>query len=143
MSVDYSDAIIDALEESGLSYQLHEFEDNVVFSFLVGSSHLPSLNVKLRVSDDGIAKIWCCISRNVNQDKRIQILEILNNFNSQYRYVRFALDEDNDIYASYYFNMFGEKEEAVKHALAMLLLISKLADMCVPEILKAIWSGEK
>jgi len=74
----------------------------------------------------------------VPDNKRTAVLETLNSLQRQYRYVGFALDNDNEVVISYDFPI--RTTNAGEVAVEMFMRVWDIADKAYPELMKAIWA---
>ena len=71
-------------------------DDNMIDTIRVGRAghHLPATAILFRVNDRG-AHLEVERLGEVAPDKRLQALELLNDLNGTYRWVKFSMDEDD------------------------------------------------
>lgn len=71
-------------------------DDNMIDTIRVGwaGHHLPATTILFRVNDRG-AHLEVERLGEVAPDKRLQALELLNDLNGTYRWVKFSMDEDD------------------------------------------------
>lgn len=65
---------------------------------------------------------------------------LLNGLQSEYRYLKFTLDEDNDVRLEYDLPQDTDLESVGAIGREMLLRIMRMIDEFYPEIMKAIWA---
>lgn len=65
---------------------------------------------------------------------------LINELNSEYNFVKFEIDEDNDIFSTWDFPHSVSDDNIGKIAKEMILIMHKIIDVSYPEIMKRIWS---
>lgn len=140
--MDYAEAIREELEELDMHFHLRQMDDAVMFILPMSAKNVPGLNVNLKIGEDDTAKIYCYLAKDVKEERRTAMLETLNSLNDRYKFLRLALDKDNDVSADYDFVIFGDEETACKQVISMVMLISDIMDHCVEDIMCTIWGKE-
>ena len=139
----YGDMLAEIFKDNGWQFGVRQGEDATIFTLPMSAKNCPGFNITLSVSDIGDVKIRCYLSEETDKAKRGKILEVLNELNGRYRYMTLSIDDDGDILAAYDFNLFSRDMETLKlSACAMIVLFVKVADNCVPPIMKAVWSDD-
>ena len=139
-SIDYKKIIEDTMTENNMSFQVEHNEDHTLFNCPMSSNRSPGFNLRVRVSDDGGAKIWTYLLSNINEEKFIPMLKTLNKLNDNYRFIKLSIDKDNDVCAEYDFFLFGEEDIIGDQFMSILYLFSDIVDTCLPDILKTVWN---
>lgn len=139
----YAEAISAMMEESNMRFNEVEKEDCTIFSIPMHSENAPCFDVKLRVSENGDAKIWCYIASNIKPEKKIAVLETLNTLNNKYRFAKFAIDEENDVCTDYDFILSDLDEEvAANKAISMIYTMTDIMDNSIEPIMCIIWNKD-
>lgn len=141
--LNYAEIIKNSFEQNDWNFTFKQIDDEIFFSLPLGAKNLPGLDVKLIVDTDGDCKIRCYLAKGVAENKRVEMLDTLNALNTKYRYVTLSMDSDNDVLASYDFRIFGDEETANRQVGAMIFIVSRIMDKCVPKIMRIIWSGDE
>ncbi len=92
----------------------------------------------LSADDDNDVAIQVCPVARVPQDKKLQMLELINDFHNRFRYIRFYLDSDNDLTVSY--DLPVKAESIGESAVEIFARFSQILDTVYPEIMRTIWS---
>ncbi len=74
----------------------------------------------------------------VEANQRADIINVLNELNRKYRYVKFVCDNDNDINVEYDFPT--SASNPAESALEMVLRVAKIIEEAYPEIMRTLWS---
>ena len=103
---DATKIIIGKLDEKGVGYEVRHCENtenkHSEYDWMklnLRTEKIPSLSVELFIVESGevgIASFYLC---KVKEEELLSILKLINNLNKEYRYVKFALDIENNIYA--------------------------------------------
>ncbi len=141
-AIDYQQVAEDALNENEMTFHVEHKEDHALFTCPMTSDRSPGFNLKLRISDDGGAKIWTYLLSNIKEDKYLPVLKTLNHLNDSYRFIKLSIDKDNDVCAEYDFFLFGDEDLIGKQLMSILFLFSDIVDTCLPDILKTVWDNE-
>ena len=137
----YAEIVENFFREDDWNFDLKTMKDgDKIFTIPVAAKNIPSLNIKLIVSPDGVCKIFNYLAREIPDEKCAAMLEVLNKLNLEYRYVKLALDKDNYVVASYDFALFGNEEETVEEVKERLFIVKNIMDKCIPPIMKLIWA---
>lgn len=143
MRMNYAEVVEKYFTDNDWNFTFKQIDDEFFFSLPLGAKNLPGLDVKLIVDTDGDCKIRCYLAKGVAENKRVEMLDTLNALNTKYRYVTLSMDSDNDVLASYDFRIFGDEETANRQVGAMIFIVSRIMDKCVPKIMRVIWSGDE
>ena len=73
-------------------------------------------------------------------EKTDAALELVNSFNTRFRFVRFYLDKDNDVIAQVDVPVETQDADVGKIAIEMLVRLSKMYDDVYPQLMKCIWN---
>ena len=139
----YGDMLAEIFKGNDWQFGVKKGEDATIFTLPMSAKNCPGFNITLSISDIGDAKLRCYLAEGTDKTKRGKILEVLNDLNGRYRYMTLSLDSDGDILAAYDFNILSRDIDAVKlSACSMIVLFVKVADNCVPPIMKAVWSDD-
>ncbi|MBO4400292.1 MAG: YbjN domain-containing protein [Selenomonadaceae bacterium] len=141
--LNYAEIVEKYFTDNDWNFTAKKIDDDIFFSLPLGAKNLPGLDVKLIVDTDGDCKIRCYLAKGVADKKRDEMLEVLNSLNTKYRYVTLSLDTDNDVLASYDFRIFGDAETADRQVGAMIFIVSRIMDKCVPKIMRVIWNDDE
>ena len=138
-SIDYKRVIEDTMTDNSMTFQVEHMDDHAVFNCPMSSDRSPGFNLRVRVSDDGGAKIWTYLLSNIKEEKYMPMLKALNRLNDAYRFIKLSIDKDNDVCAEYDFFLFGEEDIIGDQFMSILYLFSDIVDTCLPDILKTVW----
>ena len=133
-------AFLDLLNQSGIKYEFKERPGksdwvNVRYS---GDS-IRSISIQLFFSDDcedvAIRSFSIC---KVPANKKADMLNLLNALMDEYRWLRFYLDEDNEVTAA--IDAVITVATAAPIAKELMLRTLNIVDDVYPRIMKALWS---
>lgn len=137
--IDYKKVIEDTMNDNDMTFNVEHMDDHAVFNCPMSSDRSPGFNLRIRVSDDGGAKVWTYLLSNIKENKYLPMLRTLNKLNDSYRFIKLSIDKDNDVCAEYDFFLFGDEELIGKQFMSILFLFSDIVDTCLPDILKTVW----
>ena len=72
------------------------------------------------------------------REKWMDVYKLINSLQQEYRFVKFRLDEDGDLMASY--DLPQSAQSVGKCAVEMLLTLGKVLDECYPELKRLQWA---
>ena len=140
----YGEILAEIFTNNDWQFGLKKRDDSTVFRLPMSAKNCPGFNIILSVSDIGDTKIRCYLAEDTDASKRSKIIEVLNELNSRYRYVTLSVDDDGDVLAAYDFTIFSKDIDEIKLAVCgTIVLFVKVADSCVPPIMKVIWSDDE
>lgn len=84
--------------------------------------------------------VRCFRLAHVKEDRFIDVLKICNELNNRFRWVKFAIDKDNDINIE--IDCIVNEETAGAVVLELVQRLCSIADEAYPELMKAIYSGK-
>ena len=128
-----------AFHAADLNYTVKETE-NVSFlqAGLASKQGIPAPIRFLSADDDNDVAIRVCPVARVPENKKPQMLELINDFHNRFRYIRFYLDSYNDLTASY--DLPVKAESIGESAVEIFARFSQILDTVYPEIMRTIWS---
>ena len=88
--------------------------------------------------DDNDVSVRAYAIVSVDSAKRSKVLEAVNSLNNEYRYVRFVIDEDNDINVEYDFPVRADNVEEC--AMEMISRFVDIIDEAYPTIMRVIFN---
>ena len=101
--------------------------------------HVNNLTMVFFFDDDGESvNIKCFSICKVTPDKLMDIYVKLNELNYNYRWIKFYLDEDNEVTQSG--DAIIDEETAGEECFELLGRYVNILDDCYPEIMKALWA---
>lgn len=126
-------------QAADLNYTVEETEKlSFLQAGLVSKQGIPAPMRFLSADDDNDVAIRVCPVARVPEDKKPQMLELINDFHNRFRYIRFYLDSDNDLTASY--DLPVKAESIGESAVEIFARFSQILDTVYPEIMRTIWS---
>ena len=141
--VNYGELIAEILRNDDWQFSAKQVDDLTVFKLPMAAKNCPGFNVSFIVNDIGDVKLRCYLAEDTAQSKRGKLLEVVNDLNGRYRYITVSLDDDGDILAAYDFTIFSKDVDDMKLAVCgTTVLFAKVADNCIPSIMKALWSED-
>lgn len=130
-----------AMDEKGIVYAAREMD---IGPYLIAGFHIKNgsgVQVQFDPGDSGndvSVRLYGMI-KSVSDDKRSEILEVVNACNAKYRHTRFVLDEDNDVNIEYDFPSEIDDSSIGKAACEIFIRIAKIADASYPLFMKVLW----
>lgn len=136
----YADAMVSLFNNEEIAFDRRELEDESVFILTFGIDNAPGMIVRFIIDNSCSAKLRCRLFRNIPKEKSREVIRMLNQINTQYRFICFCLDDEGGLYATYDFNLHGECNEAAAFSKEMIMLLLNIADDAIPTIAKALWN---
>lgn len=130
-----------ALTERGLKFDYIEEYDNpmVALGFGGGDFSFTHVVVHLVFDLDGTsAQIVTSPIAGVPVEKTAQVLLTLNECNNKFRWVKFYLDEDNDIIANG--DVMFDEQNTAETCIEMIMRTANIIDDAYADLMKAVWS---
>ena len=127
--------------EQGLNFDHVDQFDNpmIVVPFGGGDYSYTHMLVHLIFDEDGESgHILTSPIGNVPVEKTAKMLLELNEFNRKFRWVKFYLDDDNDVVADG--DVLFDEQNAGAACFEMVMRTASIIDDAYPEIMRAIWS---
>lgn len=131
--------IYDAMEAKGLKASIQEIDESSVVN--VGFSLDNGAPIQIRfvsMDEDNDVGMYVAELVHVEADKAKNLLPVLNRFNTKYRYVKFALDRDNDINVKYDLPL--SNDEVGECALEMVARFVQIIREVYPELMRTLWN---
>jgi len=100
---------------------------------------VPSLKFYFSSSDDGnsvAVRVFDVVSQ-VPEEKQAAMMDAMNRCNKKFRYVKFFMEEDKTLTASY--DMPQEGANVGDVAFEILVRFMKIIDEAYPEFMKVLW----
>lgn len=138
--VNYAEIMAQELKEHNMSFTRKVREDKSIFTLPMSADNAPGLSVKLIIDEDGDCKLRCYLANNVPNEKKADMLQVLNDLNAKYRYICLSIDKDGDICASYDFTVHEGDVPIFVQIIAMVFLYTDIADDCIPDIMQTLWA---
>ncbi len=133
-------AFLDLLNQSGIKYEFKERDGKSDWvNVRYGGDNIQTLNIQLFFSEDcedvAIRAFSIC---KVPSNKKADMLNILNALMDEYRWLRFYLDEDNEVTAAV--DAVITVASAGPVGKELMLRTLNIVDDVYPRIMKALWS---
>ena len=97
--------------------------------------------VRAVFDDDGhTVAVRCFRLAHAKEDRFIDVLKICNELNNRFRWVKFAIDKDNDINLE--IDCIVNEETAGEVVLELVQRLCGIVDEAYPELMKAIYGGK-
>ena len=111
----------------------------IVLNFGGGDFSYTHVAVHLVFDDDGeSAQVLTSPIASVPAEKTSKLLLVLNECNQKFRWVKFYLDEDNDVIADG--DVIFDEQNAGETCIEMVMRTASIIDDAYSEIMTAIWS---
>ncbi len=131
-------SFIAVLENENLKYDLEEREDNTVVTCIMQAKNT-SVAVRIFIDNDNShVAIRCFGFAKANSEKFANALLLCNKCNLEYRWVKFAIDDDMDINAED--DAVVSPETAGKEIFELFIRMISIVDDVYPAFMKAIWA---
>lgn len=126
-----------AFDQKGLKHLTEEKNGSwIIFTGMNGEEgNYRFLYVKDDDTGNDVA-VRCMTGVNVPRNRVATVLAMLNEFQQQYRYLKFTLDKDNDVMVSYDFPV--AYSDIGAGGLDMLFRMTAILDKCYPQLMQAI-----
>ena len=99
----------------------------------------PAYKIKfISADDDNDVAVRVFGLVKVSEDKKDKVLRTLNSLNSQYRYVKYVIDDDGDVNVEYDFPARAVNVESCAEELAVRFV--RIIDESYAQIMHAMWS---
>lgn len=129
-------------EKQGLTCPVREDDNTSTLVLLFPISDGPAKEVHFVSSDDSncvLVYLFRYIS-NTSKEKRNGLLELINEFNNEYRFIRFILDSDGDINIEADISGRADDSCVGAEAFDIFYQIYKAANECYPKFMKYLWA---
>ena len=133
-------AFLDVLNQSGIKYEFKERDGKSDWvNVRYGGDNIQSISIQLFFSQDcedvAIRSFSIC---KVPANKKADMLNILNAIMDEYRWLRFYLDEDNEVTAA--IDAVITVATAGPVAKELMLRTLNIVDDVYPRLMKALWA---
>ena len=129
-----------ALTERGLKFEHVDQYDNPVILMNFGGGDFSYTHIAIHLAfdlDGESAQVMTSPIANTPADKTAKMLLLLNEFNNKFRWVKFYLDEDNDIIANG--DVVFDEQNAGDACIELIMRTASIIDDAYADIMKAIW----
>ena len=130
-----------ALAERGLKFDHLDEYDNpvIVLNFGGGDFSYTHVAIHLVFDLDGTsAQIATSPIASAPAEKTAQMLLALNACNHKFRWIKFYLDDDNDVVANG--DVIFDEQNTADACIEMIMRAANIIDEAYPDIMKTIWS---
>ena len=133
-------AFIIKLESEEIKFETRELDAGIdVITIRGAGNNCPRIQIALIFDKDGKSLVVRCYSIcRVPEDKRGAVLESINSFSAEYRWMKFYIDSDNEITCET--DMQVNVDTAAESCFEMLIRIMRFSDEAYPKFMKTIWS---
>ena len=142
-TINYSQVVENTFTKKNFHFTSKETQKGMMYSFAMNSKSLPSIRFRLIVDEEGDSKLCSYLTSKVEEDKKDEMLSVLNNFNDRFRFVVLNIDQDDEVCASYDFGLYGDEEAVEEIVFDAIYLVSNIIDKCAPDIMKVMWKEEE
>ena len=130
-----------ALEGNGLMYTRHDEFPQPVFAidFGGGDVQYQHLSVRMIFDDDGnsVHMLTAPIA-SVPAERRPRMLEVLNDLHRRFRWIRFYIDDDDDLVADS--DIIIDDVTAGDMCVELVMRTASIIDDAYPDIMRTLWS---
>ena len=129
-----AEMFIAKLKTKDLNYSVRERDSDVIVTF-------PYDNRKTNIvfsGEDGAHAQLATVIESVPEDKFVDVVLACNSLNATFRYVKFAVDKDNDVMA--YTDAILDPASADEECFELLVRSLKIIGEAKPPIMKAIYA---
>lgn len=138
-----TELIKEEMDQRKIKYSVREYADKSEISASFAIENGPCVDVKfISCGDDDVALRVFSIVNHVSDDKVIEMMKAIRKCNKRYRFVKFTLDEEQDVNIEYDFP-FGIDEASLGKVVGeMLGLVLRITDESYPELMQAFWGSQ-
>lgn len=136
---DFIEVMENALKRAEINYSYKDINTVRMFILVFTANNLPHIELKMIVEPDGDMTDRICLAKNVDINKQSKILLLLNKLNEQYRFAKFVLDKDNDLYIYRDDRLQCSSNDWCDRMLANAAMLVRIADESAPEIMMLVW----
>ncbi|MBD5142601.1 MAG: hypothetical protein HDT22_03190 [Ruminococcus sp.] len=133
-----SQKLIKLLEEKLIENNFSDFtvekDINHNYIFMIPES---DFDIGILISESGSIFFECQLASEVQESKRIAMLEMLNHLNFKY-HTSFVLDENDDIYLKYICITCGDEITICEQILVILNYLINIIFICIDDIMRII-----
>ena len=129
------------LQQRGLKYERREGLDRPAFVLNFGGGDFQYSHVAIHVIFDSNGESAQFITSpivSVSADKTASLLLACNKMNCRFRWVKFYLDEDNDLVANA--DVLIDEYTAGEECAGIVTRIASIVDDAYPEFMRAMWA---
>lgn len=136
---DYKVSIEKALNRAGMSYSYVDNDNIRVFDLVFDTNYIPQIELRLFVESDGSISDRICLAKNIDPNKQTGMLLLINQMNERYRFAKFVLDKNNDLYIYREDRLQSSSDECCDKILSDIELLMKIVDDSLPDIMRLTW----
>ncbi len=140
--VNFAEEFHKGLAETKISFTCKTRADEMIFGISMELKHAPAVNVHVIVDEGGDCKLRCNLVDSVPEERRVNMLRMINEMHLKYRYLCITLDRDGDVWAGYDFQVHSDADTVFVQIMGMVLLFTKVLEKCVPDIMLTLWLKE-
>ena len=131
-------AIEAAFKAHDVKFNIHEFEDSSAVETGFGFETFSYTIIFFSYNDDMNVHVASELLR-VPEEKRQDILPVLNKINSRGRYFSFSIDEDGDVYAQFDFPINTPIDALGEMAFEIFMRSANIFEDVYPQLMKVVW----
>lgn len=143
LNADYITAFKVLLDKLKFHYEVHEKENTTMFSISSKIDNYAGLNTRIIMDQKGTVQMRSYLANNVPESKHVAVMKTLNRLIDHYRFVRFCIDRDGDVCATYDIVLRGDETEGCDQIMFLLHIFINICDECIPDIMKTIWNASE
>lgn len=131
-----------AMEEKGITHAIDEHDAGSIIIVGFSVENGPLVRVRFISFDDenDIAIRLIGLVNNVSEEKVPKMLEVLNECNREFRYLKFILDKDRDVDVEYDIPKTSLDDSVGVEACEIFIRTMSIVDKVYPKLMKVIWS---
>ena len=141
----FADCLCRELDTLDLHYEAKEIDGGRIIGINLPGGKIGNLLFTYLVRENGQCTITHQIIRQTLHTQRAELLEMLNEFNTRQRYVKFSMEEGGRIQGEYEFILpdpsLCNTSELGAFMFSLLVMAADTLDDYCPELLVTIWSG--
>ena len=128
-----------AMKAQDLHCSIHETSSSSIVEVGFNGKVAKKMTIRfISRDDDNDFAARCFAIVNVPEDKLTKLRRVVNGLNNEYRFLKFIIDEDNDLNLEFDFPVKGESVGPA--AVEILIRTSNILDDCYPKLMSAIWA---
>ena len=136
-AMSYKDEFMAAMDAKGIKYT-DAGEFRVTVAYRGDNTNDIKITVIFDKDGEGLVALRCWSFGNVPANKRIDVLETCNSLNTDYRWVSFYIDGDNDVTVS--LDAVVDIDTVGEECIQLVRRMVNIYDEAYPLLMKACWA---
>lgn len=137
-------ALKDAMDEVNITFSVKKIGSHIVFltPWPPGISNDFDLSFRFEIVliDTGVTQLQCRLIKGIDSSKKDRMLSVLNAINIESPFMKFFIDNDNDVLIEYHLAPYPDPIENADKILIALRIMAKDINMHIKKILTILLS---